>query len=506
MSQKLYFGNASAKSVSPKKMYVGVNGTSRTVNKIYVGQNNKAVQVYPYVEDVWFAPGFYMIDRPSLEVKAATSSLTPANYYLTSDVTFPYYCEDDGTSITSFNEVPALSPILNITSDTVTNMQDAVICANSDDVTVSPDSIYFNATNNFRVALDPNEHSYLKENQGIRSFLTSIIKPAIQMGDYYLNLKNLLIPQEFFTSEVESALAYLGSSSNTIYFTYYCPQHKNYVGRYIKFNINSRWDYLTNFPYGEYDSYVKPVGTLELGMYDCQEGAYKAFTYNFNDDYQNPTSGIQVEIWVPFNQSLKTQSETWPEMRYPTMFKDVSDMSKAGYWLKDRLRGVLERHELTSTISSVRLTVSQGESSWENEDFRTQLYYGLLSGREPSSGPDIEYESRTNAGKELSRFTNISSRIIRLDRAKNAIYLDWGCMAGSTYSHIGEAYSMMQDFDAEFDYAADPHATARDIKSPVYINHPSFCSMSSTAKLPVYHYGQLVCLPQGYTDTLTIYY
>ena len=512
MSQKIYFGNPHIQSVSPKKIYVGINGISKVVKKMYIGQEDKAVQIYPYVEDVWFAPGFYMLDRLSLQHSLSQGvSLDPVNYFCTSNITFPYYCENHQFSTRTLS-VPAMSPLVSIASNQVTNTNGAIIADTTlENISVSPDSIYFSVADNFQVALDPHGRSHLKQNQNIDVFLTTVLKPAIQLGSYKLNLKKLLIPQEVYNSTLEGDLAKYSQFTNTIYFTYYCPQHVNYVGRYVKFNIAS-WSPLTQFPYGEYSSYMKPTGTLELGMYDCQEGAYRSFIYNFDEDYQSPESGINIEIWVPFNQSLTTDSNIWPEVRNPTLFQDISDSSKIGYWMKDRIRGILERRVSHTLSSSLLLTVTQS-SSWENSDLPGGLSWGLMSGDlDISTGPNLSYTDRQKSGIDLRKFSPMSSTSIPLNSSKGAIYLDWGWEDAfqsilGTYDYPGDFYLQTTEtahLDSEFNYAAYSNATPRDVKSPIYINHPAFSSMDSSAKLPIYHFGQLVCLPS--TNRINLYY
>lgn len=548
MAQKLYFGSPDRTAVEGKKIYCGVDNTSKLVEKIYVGQSGRSVQIYPSVTDRWYAPGWYRFNWKNL-MTSTNLAFDIAPSYQDTAVIFPFGVEEsNSTGFVTKTLTPNSRGIINVLENNRAGGYGAPLFTSDFNYELAaPDANYFYVTTPFRIQGEDSSTDSMIFNA--RGFYNSPVQQSIPFGTYSLKMSNLLYAYSDVDNEFLEQLKYFHGMHDKVWFTYYSERYPGYVGQFISLNITNMTeikldDYLrlindNEYLQSAYDSGATfaffPQGSLTLGLYSVEEGSWNLVDIPFTQlmPKGNSEQDAAGYIWVPFNQPLATEyySNYFLNGKYgatANMLKDATDKSKLAYWVSDPLCHVLVPQESTSTFSSqatFSVSTFKYTSAWktQNKNYWKNLYNKFGFSIASMNYQSLYNMSLTGPTAETMNISDIESNIVAsstypkggrviFDNSNACVFI-WGTTFNNNvtplYCFNTDLYSdIIQDMpDNTFSYYNFENiATSSGVNK---LNVP--LNMSYNAKIrcmPIFYDGQMTYFPGwvGSPKTPTINY
>lgn len=546
MTQTLYFGSPDRRAVEGKKIYCGVDNTSKLVKKIYVGQSGRSVQIYPSVSNRWYAPGWYRFNWKSL-MNISNFSLqfgSRDSEGTSTTVIFPFLPDFETTEgFKSKILSPGSNSIIDVLSNNCVVGEDTPLFGDFNYIS-SPDANYFYVTHPFTIKGESEGYSSI---YNPRSDYLPEIQRAIPFGNYALKLSNLLYAYADLDVEFQYELNYFHGFHKKVWFTYYSSSYPGYVGCYINLDITGLQeiqldDYLplvqeneylqSRYALGEHFA-LFPQGNLILGLYSVEEGSWKLESFTFDQLMRKGKSERNVagEIWVPFSQPLisefysnyvlnRTDSKT---------FLDVENKNSLGYWISDPLCHVLTTWNSTfgaSKISAVTVSNSASPSSWNtlHKDYWSRtykkfgfsvapMYYQSLYDMDPMNPVTAETTGLTNIRDNIiasSVYPTGSSSIYTSDDS-NAYIFVWGTKAPIGSTIIPEIIENTQIFGTVLQDMPDNTFSYYNFENVQdKLNVPLNMSFNANVRcMPIFYDGQITYIPgwlgNGKNTTINYY-
>lgn len=545
MAQKLYFGSPDRTAVEGKKIYCGVDNTSKLVKKIYVGQSGKSVQVYPSVTDRWYAPGWYRFNwrliTDYLQVNPGRVSvdfgIKPNNDETM--VIFPFGCtqgSDTGFETLTFSG----SSLRNIVTDGLVSGMNKYLVSSDiySQELAAPDANYFYVTKPFRIQGETSASpSMIYGSGGIGNYSYSMydatIQQAVPFGSYSLKFSNLLIPYSTMDSKFQSDLTRFHANHKKVYFTYYSEAYPGYVGVYINLDI-TRFREIDLLDYSQlmssneylqsaYDSGAQfalfPDGTVTLGLYSVEEGSWKEVSMKFSELMPRGKSEQDKtgNIWIPFSQPLISENYNMFCYNYidPEEFSNYDDRSKLAYWVSDPLCHILISRNSTSSLRlSASFTCDSNTSSslWDSDanDYWNTIYNNFGFAVAPMVYKSIyamsEYEGTPDYIASDMNLNDIDSNVL-----KYSVYPKGGSVSATSSSNgyvfvwgtglISQIYpSYVSGSDLYYAILKDMPKTTFYYDNFAQLSSQLDCPLSMTLNtsirnMPLFYEGQMTYIP-----------